>query len=353
VTVTLAEIAQVANVSVSTVSRALSDKKYPLKEENRQRIRKLAEEMGYKPNLVARSLQSNRSHLVGVIVDRMQSPFAAPTVQGIQDGLRSAGYSISIVYSNRDQSLAIEAINDFYSQQADGIVILNSWEHTFNDPILALQDRPFVFVNRVFGNCAQNCVGPGDRYGAQLATQHLVNLGHRRIGYINGMGDWIEARDRLLGYQAVLLEHGLPVDEALIRQGDWGVDSGYRAAQELLSLREAPTAIFAANDVMALGVIYAAQEAGFKIPKDLALVGYDDRDFAAWIRPALTTIRMPSYEMGRAAARLLLEQLSGEELEDATQVPGELIIRESCGANLLKSPGYQRKVVEVGSLNEK
>ncbi len=346
-TVTLAEIAQVANVSVSTVSRALSDKHYPLKEENRQRIRKLAEEMGYQPNLVARSLQSNQSHLVGVIVDRMQSPFAAPTVQGIQDGLRNAGYSISIVYSNRDQALAIEAINSFYSHQVDGIIILNSWLHTYNDPILALQDRPFVFVNRVFGNCAENCVGPGDRYGAQLATQHLVDLGHRRIGYINGMDEWQEAQDRLSGFRDVLLQNGLPIDESLIRQGDWGVDSGYQAAQELLSLREAPTAIFAANDVMALGVIYAAQEVGLKIPGDIALVGYDDRDFAAWIRPSLTTIRMPSYEMGRAAARLLLEQLSGEELEDATQVPGQLIIRESCGANLRKDPDTQQKVMQV------
>lgn len=334
-TVTLAEIAKIANVSVSTVSRALSNKDYPLKEENRQRIRKLAEELGYKPNLVARSLQSNRTHLVGVIVDRMQSPFAAATVQGIQDGLRGAGYSISIAYSNRDQALVIEAIQAFYSRQVDGLVILNSWLHTFNDPILALQDRPFVFINRVFGNCRQNCVGPGDRYGALLATRHLAELGHQRIAYINGMEDWIEAQNRLAGYRDVLTQCGLPVDEDLIRQGDWGVESGYRATQELLALKERPTAIFASNDIMALGAIYAIQDAGLKVPGDIALVGYDDRDFAAWVRPALTTVRMPSYEMGMAAARLLLQQFAGEELEDATEVPGKLIVRESCGAYLL------------------
>lgn len=332
-TTTLAELAQAAGVSISTVSRVLSNGKYPLKKETRQRILVLAEEMGYKPNLVARSLQSSRSHLVGVIVDRMQSPFAAATVQGIQDGLRNAGYSISIAYSNRDQDLAKEAINSFYSHQVDGIVILNSWLHTFNDPILSLQDRPFVFVNRVFGNCMHNCVGPGDRYGAQLATQHLVDLGHRRIGYINGMEDWIEAQNRLSGYRDVLVKHGLPVDETLIRQGNWGVDSGYEAARELLALDERPTAIFAANDIMALGAIYAIQKAGLEVPTDVAIVGYDDRDFAAWIRPALTTIRMPSYEMGQAAARLLLQQIAKEELEDVTQITGELIIRESCGAN--------------------
>src|SRR5574342_78739 len=121
VAVTLVEIAQAAGVSVSTVSRALSNGKYPLKQETRQSILKLAEEMGYKPNLVARSLQCSRSHLVGVIVDRMQSPFAAATVEGIQDGLRHAGYSISIAYSNRDQEIAIQALHTFFSHQVDGV----------------------------------------------------------------------------------------------------------------------------------------------------------------------------------------------------------------------------------------
>jgi DNA-binding LacI/PurR family transcriptional regulator len=339
VTVTLVEIAKIAHVSVSTVSRALSNKHYPLKEETRQTILELADQLGYKPNLVARSLQSNRSHLVGVIVDRMQSPFAAATVQGIQDGLRNAGYSVSIAYSNRDRDLAIEAIHSFYSRQVDGVVILNSWLHTYNDPILALQDRPFVFVNRVFGNCARNCVAPGDRLGAQLATQHLVDLGHRRIGYIHGMADWAEAQDRLAGYRDVQAKNGLPFDETLVKQGDWGVDSGYRAGLEFMAMAERPTAIFAGNDIMAMGAMYAITEAGLKIPEDIAMVGYDDRDFAAWTRPTLTTVRMPSYEMGQAAARSLLRQIAGEALEDATQIPGELIIRESCGAKVRQAVG--------------
>ena len=192
--VTLVEIAKAAGVSVSTASRALSNSDYPLKEETRQRILALAEEMGYKPNLVARSLQSNRSHLVGVIVDRMRSPFASATVQGIQDGLNNEGYSISIAVSNRDQYLALEAVHSFYSRQVDGIVILNSWLHEYNDPILSLRDRPFLFVNRLFSNSICNCVGPGDYAGAQMATRHLADLGHQRIGYINGREKWLEAQ---------------------------------------------------------------------------------------------------------------------------------------------------------------
>ena len=343
--VTLEEIAQAAGVSVSTVSRALSKGSYPLKKETRQRILDLAEKMGYQPNLVARSLQSNRSHLVGVIVDRMRSPFASATVQGIQDGLRNEGYSISIAVSNRDQQLALEAIYSFYSRQVDGIIIMNSWLHEFNDPILSLSDRPFVFVNRLFSNNICNCVGPGDYAGAQMAAQHLVDLGHQRIAYINGRKKWHEAQNRLYGFMDIIKSNNLPIDEGVIQQGDWGVDSGYQATQALLALKERPTAIFAANDIMAMGVIYAIQDAGLRIPEDIALVGYDDREFAAWVRPSLTTIRMPSYEMGQAAARLLLEQLSGEELEDATQIPGELIIRESCGA-MLRSEASKNLVRE-------
>lgn len=344
--VTLAQIAKKADVSVSTISRALSNHNYPLKEETRQRIIQLAEEMGYKPNLIARSLQTNRTHVVGVLVDRMQSPFSAATVQGIQDGLRTAGYSISIAYSNRDTDLAVEAINSFYSRQVDGVVVLNSWLHTYNDAILSMQDRPFVFVNRLFGSCKRNCVGPGDYYGAELATQHLIDLGHRRIGYINGLEGWIEAQDRFNGYQDTLIKNGLTIDTTLIQQGDWGSRSGYQAAQALTALKERPTAIFAANDIMALGASYAIQEAGLKIPGDVALVGYDDRDFAAWIKPALTTVRMPAYEMGKAAARLLLQQFAGREPEDASQIPGELIIRESCGARLRNNSSPNEKLME-------
>lgn len=338
-TTTLAQIARVAGVSIATVSRALTDSNHPMKDETRRRIVCLAEEMGYKPNLIARSLQSSRTYSVGVIVDRIDSPFAAATVQGIQDGLRQGGYSISIVNSNRDTEAVAGAIKIFYSRQVDGIIILNAWLHTFNDAFFSiLQGKPYVFVNRLFSQAIQNCVAPGDRYGAQLATKHLADLGHSRIAYINGQQTWIEAQHRLDGYIDVLNRQGLKLDEQLIKQGDWGVESGYQATRDLMRLEQRPTAIFAANDLMALGAIYAIQDTGLRAPHDVAVVGYDDRDFAGWVRPALTTVRMPSYEMGQAAAGLLLNQMNGQgAARDATQVPGELIVRQSCGAK----PGYE------------
>lgn len=331
--VTLVEVAKAAGVSVSTASRALSGSTHPLKEETRSRILSLANEMGYTPNLVARSLQSQKTYTVGVVADRITTPFAGLTIQGLQDSLRRLGYSISVVNSNRDFDAAAEAVQAFQSRRVDGIIVINAWLHKYNNALSDLvRTKPHIFVNRIFDQIEHNCVEPDDRVGGQLATRHLINLGHRRIGYINGLANWKEAQNRQAGYQDELHGYGLAVDPNLIKQGDWSVDSGFQATAELMTLAEPPTAIFAANDLLAMGAIYAVQAKGLSVPGDVAVVGYDDRDFAGWIRPALTTVRLPSYEMGQTAAQLLLKQLSGEELHDAVKIPGELIIRQSCGA---------------------
>ena len=333
-TPTLAKIADAAGVSVSTVSRALHDNGHPVKDETRQRILLLATEMGYEPNLVARGLRKQRTFTVGVIVDKISSPFAAAAVQGLQTTLKQAGYSISMVNANREPDILVEAIKDFYRRRVDGIILLNSWLHPYNDAFLAsLKRKPFVFINRIIEEVRPKCVSPHDRLGAQMAVNHLADLGHTRIGYINGLATWIEAQNRLVGYQDVVRARGLDNDANLVQQGDWGVESGYHAAQTLLALNEPPTAIFASNDLMALGAIHATQDAGRRVPGDIAIVGYDDRDFAGWVRPALTTVRMPSYEMGQAAAKLLLNQIDEKDVSlNATTVPGQLIVRQSCGA---------------------
>jgi DNA-binding LacI/PurR family transcriptional regulator len=334
-TPTLAKIADAAGVSVATVSRVLNDTGHPVANDTRQRVLSLAEEMGYEPNLVARGLRKQQTFMVGVIVDRISSPFAAATVQGLQDRLAIHGYSISMVNANRDADTVFKAIKDFNRRRVDGIILLNSWLHPYNDAVLtSLERKPFVLINRIIETVRQKCVAPGDRLGAQMAVSHLANGGHRRIAYIHGLADWLEAQNRLLGYQDILQERGLDLDDRLVQQGDWGVESGYRATHALLVLDLPPTAIFAANDLMALGAIYAVQDAGLRVPYDMAIVGYDNRDFAEWIRPALTTICMPSYEMGQAAAELLLDQFAdNSDPIDATHIPGKLIVRQSCGVH--------------------
>ena len=333
-TPTLIEIADAAGVSVATVSRVLNDNGHPVAERTRSRILALAQQMGYEPNLVARGLRKQQTYMIGVIVDRISSPFAGATVQGLQDRLKVDGYSTSMVNANRDADTVFEAIKEFSRRRVDGIVLLNSWLHPYNDAVLSsIQGKPFVLINRIIEEIRHQCVAPGDELGAQMAVSHLANLGHRRVAYINGLADWLEAQNRLHGYQDVVNELGLDADPSLIQQGDWGVESGYAATQALLALDRPPTAIFAANDLMALGAIYAVHDAGLHVPHDMAIVGYDDRDFAGWVRPALTTVCMPSYEMGKAAAQLLLNQLAeNQDPLDATHIPGRLIVRASCGA---------------------
>ena len=170
-------------------------------------------------------------------------------------------------------------------------------------------------------------------YGARLAVEHLAKLGHRRIAFINGPPGWDASADRLSGYKDVLDKLGMPYDAELVEEGNWEVQSGYPAAKKFLALPQRPTAIFAANDLMALGAIYAIQEAGLRVPEDIALVGYDDREIASLARPTITTVTLPCYEMGQASARLLLNQLENQsELSEPIRIRGELIIRESCGA---------------------
>jgi DNA-binding LacI/PurR family transcriptional regulator len=158
-------------------------------------------------------------------------------------------------------------------------------------------------------------------------------LGHQRIAYINGPENWHTCRARLSGYRDTLSNHKLPFEPSLVRPGDWEIESGYEATKNLLNLAEQPTAIFAANDTMALGAIYAIQDAGLRVPEDLAVVGYDNRNFTKTVRPRITTVNMPVIEMGGVAAELLLKQIAeGRKEEEEIKVKGQLIVRETCGA---------------------
>jgi LacI family transcriptional regulator len=171
-----------------------------------------------------------------------------------------------------------------------------------------------------------------DQFGANLAVEHLIKLGHRRIAFINGPHGWDASKERLAGYQDILARNKIPYDPSLVDVGNWEVQSGYQAAKKFIVMPDRPSAIFAANDFMALGAIYAVQDAGLNVPKDIAVVGYDDREFTSFSNPTITTICPPSFEMGQLAAQLMLDRLENQiEIKDPVRVQGKLIIRESCG----------------------
>lgn len=331
--VTLTDVAEAAGVSMATASRALTNSDHPVAQETRQRIVRLAEELGYQPNLIARSLRTDRTSMVGIIVENILSPFIPPIIRGIQDHLKRYDYCSIIISSDWDPEVEAEAIRSLRNRQTDGIILVESW-HRSPETALGLADKPHVFVHRLFNSLCPNSVVPDGRYGARLAIKHLAELGHRRIAYINGPEGWDVTAHRMAGCQEELAAWGIPFDPTLVERGDWEVQSGYVAAQKLIALKKPPTAVFAANDLMALGAIHALQEVGLRVPEDIAVVGYDDRDFSGFVRPAITTVRMPCQKMGRAAAQLLLSLCNeGIEAAEPIRVRGSLIVRESCGAH--------------------
>jgi len=327
----LEDIAKETGFSISTVSRVLSNSSYPVSEQIREKVLSVAETLGYEPNIAARSLRTDRTNTIGIIVDDLLSPFTPPILRGIQDYLNENGFLSLIVNSdwNPDQEQA--AIKTLLSRPVDGIIFVE-YSHQTTSDVLERSNKPRVFVHRLFGSPIKNSVVPDDYYGASLATRHLLDLGHQRIGYINGPENWHTCRARLSGYQDTLTGHNLPLDPSLVQPGDWEIESGYAAAKNLLKLARRPTAIFAANDLMALGAIYAIQDAGLSVPGDVAVVGYDNRNFARTVRPRITTVSMPVIEMGGVAAELLLRQIAeGRKEEEEIKVKGQLIVRETCG----------------------
>lgn len=330
--VTLEEIAKSTGFSVPTVSRALTNNAYPVNPETRKRIVEAARAMGYKPNLSARSLRTEQTNTIGIIVDDLLSPFVPPIVRGIQDYMKESDYLSLIVNSDWDPHVEQDAINTFVSRPVDGLIVVE-YSHFAIHEALEHSNKPYMFVHRLFGSSVRNSVVPDDYSGATLAVKHLASLGHKRIAYINGPEGWHSAQRRFAGYKEELAAQGLEFDSALIQPGDWEFEGGHTAVKNLLKLDTLPTAIFAANDLMALGAIYALQDAGLNVPKDVAVVGYDNRDFTKVFRPKITTVSMPVYEMGRTAAELLLKQIAeGRQDLDEIQIKGQLFVRETCGA---------------------
>lgn len=331
--VTLEEIAKAAGFSVPTVSRALTNSSYPVSPATRQRIIEVAQAMGYKPNLAARSLRTDQTNTIGIIVDDLLSPFTPPIVRGIQDYLKPFDYLGLIVNSDWDPDIEQDAIDTLVSRPVDGIIFVE-YSHFAVNETLEQSNKPYVFVHRLCGSNIRNSVVPDDYYGATLAVRHLIDLGHDRIAYINGPEGWHTSQQRLAGYKDELAGHGIAIDPALIQPGDWEFDGGNIAAKRLLALDELPTAVFAANDLMALGAMCAVQDAGLNVPNDMAIVGYDNREFARIVRPRISTVSMPVYEMGRTAAKLLLTQIEqGRQDVDEIKIKGDLFIRETCGAD--------------------
>ena len=329
---TLEEVARVAGVSITTASRVLTQNTHPVRAATRQRVLKAAAKLQYKPNLLARGMRTERTHTIGIIADDLLSPFTPPIIRGIQDCLKEIDYLGLIVNSDWDPDIEREAISTLLSRAVEGIIFVESGRLAPTQELVKSQ-KPYMFVHRLFGAPVQNSVVPDDYGGTRLVLEHLLALGHRRIGHIAGPQGWHSAQRRTDSYLDTLSQHGLEIDPALIIESDWEFEGGAVAMQQLLHVSPRPTAVFAANDMMALGAIETLRGTGLRVPEDIALTGYDNREISRSLAPRLTTVSLPTYQMGVTAAKLLWQKIQGTAHDvDEVQICGRLYIRESCGA---------------------
>ena len=325
--VSIKDIAQAAGVSPSTVSRALHHDPR-ISAQTAARIRRLAREMDYTPSILARSLVTKDTATIGMIITHAADPFLARLVLGVEETARRNGYSVFLSSSYGNAEREEEVVRSFYERRVSGVIVTGS---KIDAGYLKLCQRFPVPV--VLTNCHTYpySVLTDNRSGAEQAVAHLVQLGHRRIAYAANRASPRANNDRFAGYRAVLARHQIPLDEALIIQGDGTLAGGARIAQQLLDLSPPPTAIFCFNDVTALGVLHALAQAGWSVPDRCSVVGFDDLEIAAFSCPPLTTVRQPSYHLGQCAMRMALKLIQGQDDVQPEVLAAELVVRQTSG----------------------
>jgi LacI family transcriptional regulator len=332
-TVTIKDIARVAGVAPSTVSKALNGSS-EVSEATRANVSAVATRLGYRPNSIARSLKVRRTHTLGVITNDREGAFTTAMVHGVADVASGHSFGVFLCNSYGGRNKERQHIELLLDKQVDGIILTGFKVEERGAPAAPTGATPLVYLYSYTSATDSPCVLPDDEGGARLAAEHLIDLGRRRIAFLNGPPNYEATHLRLAGYHAALEKRGMPSGTGVVvTAGDWNQDSGFRLAQELVSQPERPDAILCANDELAAGAILGLTELGLKVPRDVAIVGFDDRPFAAHLPIPLTTVALPLLEMGEVAARKMFEAMSGEPAEnELIRVPCRLIIRASCGA---------------------
>lgn len=327
---TIFDIARESGVSYSTVSRTLNGFEF-VKPSTREKVLAAAKKLGYVPNSQARSLAGGSSALIGVLVPTLSNSYIIEILHGIDEELAQSHYNLILYSTNRHQGKEATYVANIVNGAADGLLLVAP---SITDPyleVLRQQDFPYVLIDQDDRIEQSMMVKANNRQGAYEATRYLIELGHRRIGFLAGLPQLNSATERFEGYKAALADHGIPFREDYVARGDFRVQVGHQGVQKLLALRDVPTAIFAANDLSALGAMDAVREHGLRIPEDISLVGFDDIPQAAIAYPKLTTVRQPLDQMGREAVKMLLERLESPFLEvRRLTLETQFIIRDSC-----------------------
>jgi LacI family transcriptional regulator len=337
------DVARESRVSVFTVSAVINGKKHVGKK-LRERVEAAIRKLNYRPNLIARSLAKQRTHTIGMIVPDIANPFFPMVVRGAEDAAQKHGYNLLLC--NSDDTLAKEeiAVELLLSKRVDGVLLTKAAED-FRPSLMQMIKEvniPFVLVMRTYPKLTKDAVITDDYRGAYDAVSHLARSGRRRIGLIGGPLKVSNAIARWEGFRDALKAEHIPYNKELIIEGDYRIESGFRAGHALLSHR--PDGIYVANHLMTIGMLKAAEEMGLQCPEDFGLVSFDDYPWLSVFRPRLTTVELPKHQLGTEAAELLIRRISGDRSAPATKkLQPELRVRESCGFALSMSKRPSRK----------
>ncbi len=328
--ITIRDVAEAADVSATTVSRVYNHSDL-VNAKTKEHVRRVADQLGYRPNAMARSLSRGRTQAVGIIVPAPHGEFFSEIIRGIDDVAHGDGYYLLISsahYSVSESEAALDALRD----RVDGLLVMTTHVEAQRKVLAETEiDSPVVFMNSAMGESRYDAFEIDNRGGAYVATQHLLDRGYERIGIILGPPDSHDVRERLDGYRAALSDAGVDPDAQPVIQGDFTQDSGYAAGQKILNLDPLPDAFFACNDYMAIGAMAALQEAGVHVPGDCAIAGFDDIPSARYTTPSLTSVQVPTYDLGRQAAQRLFELIRAEESTEPGHhtLPSTLVVRSS------------------------
>jgi LacI family transcriptional regulator len=306
------DVARLAGVSQTTVSFVINETAAGIPPETRERVWAAVEELGYRPNIIARGLRSNRTYTIGFISDEIvTTPYAVRIIQGAQDQAWENGYIILVISTGGKPNMKEAALHAAYDRKVDGIVYATMY-HRQVEPHEIMRELPTVLLDCFIEDHSLPSVVPDEVTGGRMATEYLLRKGHRRIGLINNQKPVPAKFGRLEGYRLALSKYGVPYNENLVYEGIDGIpEGGYEGAKFLLGLETPPTALFCFNDRMAMGAYDAIRKRGLSIPDDVAIVGYDNQELiAADIVPGLTTMELPHYPMGQWAVQHLLELIT-------------------------------------------
>lgn len=330
---TMREVAQQAGVSDATVSHVINNTRFVMPE-TRDRVLAAMSSLNYRPNALARSLRQGKTNTIGLILPDSANPFFAEISRSIEDEAFRLGYSVILCNTERDLKREHFYVDVLSKKQVDGMIFIAAGDQVDSLNFLLGEGIPVVLIDRDLPSREVDAVLSDNQKGGYLATRHLIDLGHTRIACIAGPSNITPSSERIIGYHMALEESDLPYDEELVLCGDYHPESGMQITKEFLAQDPRPTAIFALNDLMALGALRAAAESGCSVPEDLAIVGFDDIELACYTNPPLTTISQPKEETGIQAVNLLAGRISDKTLPPRRIVlQPQLIIR---GSTVLK-----------------